>query len=181
MDPKKHEYQNEFAYGSGHVNPVNAVDPGLVFNASKEDYSDFLCKQGYSTATLRQISIDRSGCKSSKPLKPRDLNYPSFSLAVKDGHEIKGNFIRAVTNVGPANSTYRAIIDVPNILKVKVKPSTLAFSAIGEEKSFTVEVRGPKISQVPIISGSITWVHKKHKVRTPLVVYTVLPWDTEFP
>ncbi|KAF1884965.1 hypothetical protein Lal_00028854 [Lupinus albus] len=175
MDPQKHKYyENEFAYGSGHLNPVSAVDPGLVFNASDADYIDFLCKQGYETSTLRQIANDNSVCKSSKPGRAWDLNYPSFSLAIEEGHKIKGKFIRSVTNVGPAMSTYKAIIDVPNFIKVRVKPATLAFSVVGEEKSFTVEVTGPKISQVPIISGSITWAHGVHNVRTPLVVYTVL-------
>ncbi|XP_057752125.1 subtilisin-like protease SBT4.3 isoform X1 [Arachis stenosperma] len=168
MDPKMHEYEKEFAYGSGHVKPLYAVDPGLVFNATKEDYSDFFCKEG-----------PRNGCKSSKALKPWDLNYPSLSLAVKDGNAIKGNFVRAVTNVGMPKSTYDVIIDVPHILKVKVEPLTLAFSKVGEEKFFYVEVTGPKISQVPIISGSIKWVHLNHIVRIPIVVYTILPWNSE--
>ncbi|KAJ7960211.1 Subtilisin-like protease-like protein [Quillaja saponaria] len=80
-----------------------------------------------------------------------------------------------VTNVGSSNSTYVAIIDMPKSIKVKVKPSALAFSAIGEEKSFTVKVSGSPIFQEPIVSGSITWKHEKHEVRTPLVLYTVLP------
>ncbi|CBI31871.3 hypothetical protein VitviT2T_024939 [Vitis vinifera] len=43
MDPRKNE-DAEFGYGSGHINPVKAVDPGLVFDASEADYVDFLCK-----------------------------------------------------------------------------------------------------------------------------------------
>ncbi|KAJ7960209.1 cucumisin-like [Quillaja saponaria] len=176
MDPKKDENENEFAYGSGLINPVKAVDPGLVFNASEADYIDFLCKQGYSkTNSPRTITNDSSVCKSTNYGRAWDLNYPSFSLAIEDGHKIEGKFIRTVTNVGSPNSTYVAISNMPKYIKVDVNPSVLAFSAIGEEKSFTVKVSGPPIIQVPIISGSITWKHEKHEVRTPLVVYTVLP------
>ncbi|KAF8380351.1 hypothetical protein HHK36_027836 [Tetracentron sinense] len=57
MDSRKHE-DAEFAYGSGHINPLKAVTPGLVFDASEADYIDFLCKQGYNTSTLRLVTGD---------------------------------------------------------------------------------------------------------------------------
>nr|POF21377.1 cucumisin [Quercus suber] len=44
MDPKEHEEDKEFAYGSGLLNLAKAVDPGLVFDASALDYIDFLYK-----------------------------------------------------------------------------------------------------------------------------------------
>ncbi|KAL0329704.1 UNVERIFIED_CONTAM: Cucumisin [Sesamum radiatum] len=41
MDPRRHN-DLEFAYGSGHINPAAALDPGLVFDASATDYINFL-------------------------------------------------------------------------------------------------------------------------------------------
>ncbi|VVA11028.1 PREDICTED: cucumisin [Prunus dulcis] len=175
VDPKKHENEREFACGSGLLNPTKAVDPGLVFDASEKDYVDFLCKQSYNTTTARKITRDKSVCRGIKPARAWDLNYPSFSLAVEDGHEIKGNFHRTVTNVGKPNSTYNVSIVMPDSIKVNVEPSVLSFTDIGEKKSFCVDVNGQHITQVPIISGSITWKNGKHVVKSPLVIYNVLP------
>ncbi|KAJ7975633.1 Cucumisin-like [Quillaja saponaria] len=175
MDPQKHEIKREFAYDSGLLNPVKAIDPGLVFNASGPDYNSFLCKQGYNTTTRRLITGDHSVCRSTKTGRAWNLNYPSLSLAIEDGQKIKGNFFRTVTNVGPSNSSYYMTYSMPNILKDTVRPSVISFSNVNETKSFTVQVRGAQISQVPIISGSITWRDRVHEVKIPLVLYTVMP------
>ncbi|GMY30182.1 putative Cucumisin [Fagus crenata] len=108
MDSKKNR-DLEFAYGSGHINPLQAVDPGLIYDATEADYKDFLCKQGYNTTTT-------------------------------------------VTNVGSPNSTYTLSMYMPTSIAVTVEPSVLSFSALGEKKSFTVQVYGPNITQQPILS-----------------------------
>ncbi|XP_040987387.1 cucumisin-like [Juglans microcarpa x Juglans regia] len=175
VDAKKHE-DLEFAYGSGHINPLKAIDPGLIYDASEADYIDFLCKQGYNTTTLKLITGDNSSfCTTTVPGRAWSLNYPSFSIAVEDGLPIRAVFSRTVTNVGPPNSTYTLSWYMPSSLTVRVEPSVLSFSAIGEKKSFTVTVYGPKIEQQPITSGAITWTYGVHVVRSPLVVYTILP------
>ncbi|KAF8380256.1 hypothetical protein HHK36_027740 [Tetracentron sinense] len=86
-----------------------------------------------------------------------------------------GTFTRTVTNVGFPNSTYSTYMYTPTSISVKVEPSVLSFSAVGEKKSFTVTVSGPKITVQPIMSAAILWKDGVHVVRTPLVVYTVLP------
>ncbi|KAL0393458.1 UNVERIFIED_CONTAM: Cucumisin [Sesamum latifolium] len=174
MDPRKHE-DLEFAYGSGQINPVAARDPGLVFDASETDYINFLCKQGYNTSTLRLVTGDNSTCAAITLGRAWDLNYPSFSLYVEDSQPIIGTFTRTVTNVGAANSTYKASLYMPALISVTVEPSVLTFSAVGETQTFTVNVTGPAISQQPITSGSITWTDGTYVVRTPLVVYNYIP------
>ncbi|CAL2259969.1 unnamed protein product [Prunus armeniaca] len=174
LDPKKND-ELEFAYGSGHINPLKAVKPGLVFDASEADYVHFLCKQGYNTTTLKLITGDNSSsCGRTKPGRAWDLNYPSFSLAVEDGQKIDAVFTRTVTNVGSPNSTYYINAYTP-YSRVSVTPSTLSFSAVGEKKSFTVKVSGPPISQQPIVSGAVLLTDGAHVVRSPFVIYTILP------
>jgi hypothetical protein len=43
----------EVAYGSGQINPVKSIDPGLVYDANVNSYIDMLCSAGYDTARLR--------------------------------------------------------------------------------------------------------------------------------
>ncbi|KAL5727656.1 hypothetical protein ACHQM5_000826 [Ranunculus cassubicifolius] len=179
MDRSKHE-DAEFAYGSGHINPVKAIHPGLVYDASESDYIDYLCKNGYNTKSLRLVTGDSSVCKSTTITgNSWDLNYPSFSLAIVDGEHINGTFTRTVTNVGSNTSTYYVSVKVADFIKVEVKPAVLRFKARGEKRKFTVKISGPEIVQQPIVSGSITWSDGKHVVRSPLIVYSVLPSTLE--
>ncbi|ERN19433.1 hypothetical protein AMTR_s00069p00176100 [Amborella trichopoda] len=175
MDSRKNE-EAEFAYGSGHIDPVRAVHPGLVYDAGVNDYIDFLCKQGYNTTTLRLITGDNtSSCASSTYDKAWGLNYPSIALSIADGQPIKGVFPRTVTNVGYANSTYHAFITAPSGIKITVEPNVLSFKSVGEKQSFLVKIDGGVVSQLPIQSGAITWNDGVHQVRSPVIVYTVLP------
>ncbi|GMN44690.1 hypothetical protein TIFTF001_013865 [Ficus carica] len=162
MDPKQDD-DREFAYGSGLLNPVKAVDMGLVFDASEKDYIKFLCKQGYNSTTVRAITDDHSPCRGGKQGRGWDLNYPSFSLTIKDGEKIWGSFKRTVTNFGKPNSTTNAAVAAPESLRVKVELSVLSFEALGEKKSFKLKIDGPNIRQVPIISASITWKDGVHE------------------
>ncbi|KAB5564445.1 hypothetical protein DKX38_004499 [Salix brachista] len=175
MEPGKH-VDLEFSYGSGQINPEHALNPGLVYDASEADYINFLCKQGYNT-TLRMITGSNSSvCNSTTPGRAWDLNYPTFALAVEDGQPIQGVFTRTVTNVGNSSSTYTVSMSTPYSVSITVEPPVLTFSKIGEMKTFTVKLFGPKIAQQPIKSGAITWKDGNgHEVRSPVVVYNILP------
>lgn len=175
MDPRKNE-DAEFAYGSGQIDPLKAVDPGLVFNASEADYVDLLCNEGYNTSLIRLITGDSSSCSSEAPGKTWDLNYPSFALSLLDGGQVNATYTRTVTNVGSSpNSTYYSSVSMPPAFTVSVVPPVLTFSKVGEKKSFTVKLTGSPIVQVPIISGSLVWTDGNHIVRSPIVVFNNMP------
>ncbi|XP_022922127.1 cucumisin-like [Cucurbita moschata] len=159
----------EFAYGSGHINPLGAVNPGLIYNATEIDYVRFLCGQGYSTKLIQQVSGDNSSCSRSDSNVVFDLNYPSFALSTSISTPISQVYRRRVTNVGSANSTYNAIVSGPSRLKITVNPSVLSFKALGEELSFEVTIEGSISSG--IVSASLVWDDGQHKVRSPVIVF----------
>ncbi|KAM5556450.1 hypothetical protein ABKV19_024036 [Rosa sericea] len=165
----------EFAYGAGLINPSRAPYPGLVYDLDVKDYVDFLCSQGYSDKLLEQIiRVKATSCSSkSNNETANDLNYPSFTLSIKDPEFVNGVFQRTVTNVGSSNSTYRAKIVAQSGLKINVDPSVLSFTSLGQKKFFVVTVKGP-IEKSNIVSASLIWDDGAFQVRSPIVVYVAV-------
>ncbi|KAM6582336.1 hypothetical protein CsatB_009338 [Cannabis sativa] len=163
----------EFAYGSGHIDPLRSIRPGLVYDAGESDYVEFLCGQGYSTKSLRLVTGDKSSsCSKVKKLHASDLNYPSFALSTTSTKPITRTFHRTVTNVGSPASTYNAIVKSPKGMKVIVKPRTLCFDYVGQKKSFVVKVRARvDANDRNMISGALVWDDGDTQVRSPIVAY----------
>lgn len=174
MDPRKNE-DAEFAYGSGHINPLKAADPGLIFDASEIDFVNFLCSEGYNNSFIGLITGDSSTCPDT-PGTTWDLNYPSFALSLLDGQEINVTYPRTVTNVGNPNSTYYSNVSMPASFSVIVEPAVLSFSQVGETQSFTVTLTGSPLVQTPLVSGFVEWRDgNAHVVRTPIAVFNNIP------
>ncbi|VVA40888.1 PREDICTED: subtilisin [Prunus dulcis] len=160
----------EFAYGSGHINPLKAINPGLVFEASKEDYIKFLCSV-LDEGSVRLISGDSSSCPAgSAKVSPKDLNYPSLAANVNSSTSFTINFHRTVKNVGLPNSTYKANILSSSKVAIKVVPHVLSFKSLNEEKTFDVTVVGRGIPEGSHVSASLVWTDGTHSVRTPILV-----------
>ncbi|TYK30789.1 cucumisin-like [Cucumis melo var. makuwa] len=158
----------EFAYGAGHVNPLKAVRPGLVYDANESDYVKFLCGQGYTTNMVRSITNDNSACTASNIGRVWDLNYPSFGLSVSRSQTFNQYFTRILTNVASQASTYRAAISSPQGLTITVNPTVLSFNGIGDRKSFTLTVKGT--IKESVVSASLVWFDGVHSVRSPITV-----------
>ncbi|XP_023527145.1 cucumisin-like [Cucurbita pepo subsp. pepo] len=167
MSARQHS-QAEFAYGAGHVNPLKAINPGLVYDANESDYVSFLCGQGYSTSMVRRITGDNSACTSGNIGRVWDLNYPSFAVSISGTRTVNQYFTRTLTNVARGGSTYRAKISAPQGLSITVNPTALSFNGIGDRKSFRLTVGGT-VSQ-SISSASLEWSDGVHSVRSPITV-----------
>lgn len=160
----------EFAYGSGHINPLKAINPGLVYDAGVNDYINFLCGQGYSKKSLGLVTGENITCSSSAKSAVWNLNYPSFTLSTTNNKIVSRTFHRTVTNVGTVVSTYKVIVNTPSDeMKIKVEPSVLKFKSLGQKAKFVVSVEA-KVSY-NTMSGSIIWDDGVFQVRSPVVVY----------
>ncbi|KAJ9160209.1 hypothetical protein P3X46_025630 [Hevea brasiliensis] len=163
----------EFAYGSGHINPVKAIDPGLVYDAEEIDYVKFLCGQGYNATQLQLVTGDNSTCSEETNGTVWDLNYPSFALSTLSGQSVTRIFHRTVTNVGSSSSTYKAIVNPTEGLNIQVQPNVISFQSLGEKQSFVVTVEAAL--NTTAISGSLTWDNGVHQVRSPIKAYVIHP------
>lgn len=158
-----------FNYGSGHVRPNSAANPGLVYDLTTTDYMDFLCALGYNSTQVAQFGGQSYVCPSNA-IRLEDLNYPSISVPSLDGWT---SVTRTVKNVD-SPGTYIARVEEPEGVSVEVKPSKLGFGEIGEEKRFELilkakEGKGPS----DYVFGSLVWSDGKHNVRSPIVVKSV--------
>ncbi|XP_058772918.1 subtilisin-like protease [Vicia villosa] len=167
---QRHLPADVFATGAGHVNPVKANDPGLVYDIQPEDYVPYLCGLDYSDEEIEIIVQQKVKCSGVKSIAEAELNYPSFSILMGSDSQF---YTRTLTNVGFANSTYRAELDVPLALGMSVNPSEITFTEINEKVSFSVDFI-PQIKENrknhTFAQGSLTWVSDKHVVRIPISV-----------
>lgn len=151
-----------FAYGSGHIRPNRAMDPGLVYELTINDYLDFLCVLGYNQTQIQMFSDTPHRCHDINIL---DFNYPAITIPKLYGSV---TLTRKLKNVG-SPGTYTANLRVPEGLSISVKPNVLKFDSIGEEKSFKMTVEVTR-SGVATVFGGLTWSDGKHYVRSPIVV-----------
>lgn len=85
--------------GSGQVDPNRALNPGLVYENSAQDFVNLVCSMNFTSDQTR--TIIRSNYNCSTPSS--DLNYPSFVTVFyrrDEGKVLNRSFRRTVTNVG---------------------------------------------------------------------------------
>ncbi|XP_062209119.1 subtilisin-like protease SBT3.18 [Phragmites australis] len=167
-----------FDVGAGHVDPLRALDPGLVYDAGARDHVLFLCSLGYTAEQIRQMVLTYPALDTScgDAAARAELNYPAVVLADLNATvTVK----RTVTNVGAnRDAVYRATVVSPQGARAAVWPQALAFSPYHDKASYYVTVTPVKLSRGRFDFGEIVWSDGYHRVRTPLVVsVTNLPDD----
>ncbi|KAL0360861.1 UNVERIFIED_CONTAM: Subtilisin-like protease SBT3 [Sesamum radiatum] len=157
--------------GAGLVDPNRALDPGLIYDATIQDYVNLVCSMNF-TAEQTQTII-RSSYNCSTPSS--DLNYPSF-IVLYETQETRTismrEFRRTLTNVGNGPAAYKVKVEEPNGTTVAVSPQTLMFTRKYEKQSYSLTIRYTISSEFVLAPGSITWIEENgnHTVRSPIVV-----------
>ena len=148
-----------FDFGRGHINPNKAVDPGLLYDVDTKDYNKFFnCTIGLS-----------DGCESYN----LNLNLPSIMVPNLKKHV---TVWRTITNVGPVEATYQAVVEAPAGVDVSVEPSEISFSAGGSTSvTFKLTFTAKQRVQGGYTFGSLTWSDQSaHSVRIHIAVRTVI-------
>ncbi|XP_051134700.1 subtilisin-like protease SBT2.5 [Andrographis paniculata] len=151
-----------FDYGSGHINPGAALDPGLVFDAGYEDYIGFLCATpGIDPREVRKFA--HAPCNYTLG-HPSNLNVPSIAISHLAGTR---TVTRTVTNVA-AEETYVVSAKMAPEIAIETNPPALTLRAEASGKiSVTLTVRsvtGSYSFGEVLLKGS-----RGHKVRIPVV------------
>ncbi|CAN0905582.1 Subtilisin-like protease SBT1.7 [Linum grandiflorum] len=166
-----------FDYGAGHVNPVAALDPGLVYDATVEDYFGFLCALNYTAELIKRATNKGFTCDSRKTYSLGDFNYPSFSVALQtasgkggggSGSTMTVKYSRTLTNVGSPGTYKVALASETKAVKMTVQPATLTFGQEKEKKSYTVTFTAASMPSGTTSFAHLEWSDGKHMVHSPI-------------
>ncbi|XP_042481592.1 subtilisin-like protease SBT3.18 [Macadamia integrifolia] len=166
------EVAGPFDIGAGHINPIRAIDPGLVYDMNTVDYILFLCNIGYSKDQIESLvltpeSIETDCSEYTYFDSNAHLNYPSITVSdLRSTITIK----RTVRNEGGKRAVYFVRVENPEGVDVWVWPRILVFSCNREEISYYITLTPLKQSQGRYDFGEIVWSDGFHQVRSPLVV-----------
>ncbi|KAK7267819.1 hypothetical protein RIF29_20498 [Crotalaria pallida] len=164
------QYASPLAIGAGQIDPNRALDPGLIYDATPQDYVNSLCALNFTKKQILTITRSTSyNCDNPSS----DLNYPSFiAFYSNKTRSMVHKFRRTVTNVGDGEATYRAKVTQPRGSVVAVSPEILEFKYKNEKLSYNVIIKYNRYEKENISYGDLVWVEDggAHTVRSPIVV-----------
>lgn len=162
-----------YDHGAGHINPLKALDPGLIYDIGPQDYFEFLCKQKLTPIQLKVFGKSKRSCRHTLA-SGGDLNYPAISAVFPDKASVTTLTLhRTVTNVGPPMSKYHVAVSQFKGVAVKIEPAVLNFTSKHQKLSYKITLTTKSRQSSPEF-GSLIWKDGVHKVRSPVAI-TWLP------
>ncbi|VFQ64154.1 unnamed protein product [Cuscuta campestris] len=169
IDAATGERSTPFDYGSGHIDPISAFDPGLVYDIKPDDYLDFICALNYTPSQILTLARKNFSCDPTRTYSVTDLNYPSF-VVVFSGGKSSINYTRTLTNVGESG-TYEVYVSSPDGVEILVEPQTLSFTDVGETQSYMVTFTATTMAASGSnVFGEIEWSDGMHVVGSPVAI-----------
>ncbi|AQK81150.1 Subtilisin-like protease SBT2.6 [Zea mays] len=155
-----------FDCGSGAVNPKAALDPGLVLDATHEEYIAFLC----SIPDVNQSEVSNiagSACNSSSKgrQRPFDLNLPSIAIS-----QLRGTVTvtRTVTSVSEETETYTIMTRMPPEVALEVTPPAVTVLP-GASRELAVTLTARSVTGTYSFGEIAMKGDRGHLVRIPVV------------
>ncbi|XP_057482871.1 subtilisin-like protease SBT2.2 [Actinidia eriantha] len=159
-----------FDMGNGFVNATAALDPGLIFDSSYDDYMSFICGINGSAPVVWNYTGQSCGVST---MRGTDLNLPSITIAKLIQSQVVQ---RTVTNVA-SNETYSVSWSAPYGVFLKVTPDRFSISN-GERMVFTVSLNATMNSTVASYGRIGLFGHRGHVVHIPVSVIVKISYNT---
>ena len=154
---------NPFDYGGGHIVPNDALEPGLVYDVSDDEYDAFACGTASPAVTsARCAELAAAGLS----FYARDFNQPSIAISRLAYQE---TVTRRVTNVSDDAESYTVEISAPPGISMSVSPPTIS---LGAGASTTFDVTFTYVSEALDLwrFGSLTWKGDDHDVHSNIAI-----------
>ena len=136
---------NPFDFGAGHIVPNAAIDPGLVYEITNDEYDAYVA--------------DMQGLG-------RNLNLPSIAMSTLANTQ---TVTRRVTNASDEADAYTVEIAAPPGMGVTVVPTSISL-APGQSTTFDVTINYLSGPLDLWRFGSFTWRSESHDVFSPIAV-----------
>ncbi|NCF24268.1 MAG: S8 family serine peptidase [Gammaproteobacteria bacterium] len=166
VQPDGESAANPFDYGAGHIVPNGALNPGLVYDVSDDEFDAFACgTESPAVAESRCDELEGAGVSFAA----EDLNQPSIGLARLANEQ---TISRRVTNVSEESQTFVASVSAPPGIRVAVVPSSLSLGP-GQTATFDVSLTYESGPLDLWRFGSLTWTSNDHTVNSTIAVNPV--------
>ncbi|GMI93216.1 hypothetical protein like AT4G20430 [Hibiscus trionum] len=153
-----------FDMGSGFVNATSALDPGLIFDTTYEDYMSFLC--GINGSSPVVLNYTSQNCQlNSSTVTAVDLNLPSITIAKLNQSK---TVERSVTNIA-GKETYKVSWTTPSGVSMKVTPTSF-FTGTAEKQVLTITFNATANDSVPSFGRIVLLGDGGHNLNIPVSV-----------
>ncbi|XP_054803176.1 subtilisin-like protease SBT2.2 isoform X2 [Prosopis cineraria] len=153
-----------FDMGSGFVNGSSALNPGLIFDSSYNDYMSFLCGINGSAPMVLNFTGQNCALYNSTVYGP-DLNLPSITIAKLNQSRVVQ---RTVQNVG-GNESYSVGWFAPFGVSLKISP-THFYIGSGEKQVLSVSLNATTNSYAASFGRIGLFGNQGHVVNIPVSV-----------